>query len=94
MLMPDSEGFEVLRIVRAEAPDTGFIMMSGASGGFLDLLKRAPHLGADAVLEKPFDPSDLLDLIGGIRDRKKAEGDAVAGPDPKDRLTRGVANHE
>lgn len=63
MLMPDSEGFEVLRAVRQNTPDMKFIMISGASGELSQFLELAPMLGADAVLQKPFTPNDLLELI-------------------------------
>ncbi len=66
MLMPDAEGFEVLRTVRDVAPRAKFVMISGASGELSGFLDRAPMLGADAVLQKPFTPHDLLDLIGSL----------------------------
>ena len=67
MLMPDAEGFEVLREVRSSVdPRTKFIMISGASGELSEFLARAPMLGADAVLQKPFAPSELLKLIESL----------------------------
>lgn len=66
MLMPDAEGFEVLRAVRSSDAQPKFIMMSGASGEMSELLAKAPMLGADAVLQKPFAPDELLDLIGAV----------------------------
>ncbi len=66
MLMPDAEGFEVLRTVRDIAPRAKFVMISGASGELSGFLDRAPLLGADAVLQKPFTPPDLLELIGEL----------------------------
>ncbi|HEY9567288.1 MAG TPA: response regulator [Thalassobaculum sp.] len=66
MLMPGAEGFEVLRAVRAIARDARFIMISGASGDFSDILGQAPMLGADAILQKPFAPEELLDLIDAV----------------------------
>lgn len=66
MLMPDAEGFEVLRTVRDIAPHAKFVMISGASGELSGFLDRAPLLGADAVLQKPFTPPDLLELIGQL----------------------------
>src|SRR3546814_20066600 len=84
MLMPGAEGFEVLRAVRAIARDARFIMISGASGDFSDILGQAPMLGADAILQKPFAPEELLDLIdavcvGGQGDRKSVvEGKSVS----------------
>ena len=66
MLMPDAEGFEVLRTVRAGSPDARFVMISGASGELSGFLDRAPLLGADAVLQKPFAPQVLLTLIDAV----------------------------
>lgn len=66
MLMPGAEGFEVLRAVRSSARHSKFIMISGASGDLSDFLARAPMLGADAVLQKPFAPQELLDLIAAV----------------------------
>lgn len=66
MLMPDSEGFEVLRMVRREAPGMKFIMISGASGELSQFLDQAPLLGADAILQKPFAPDELLHLIDAV----------------------------
>lgn len=66
MLMPGAEGFEVLRAVRSSARHSRFIMISGASGDMSEFLARAPMLGADAVLQKPFAPQELLDLIAAV----------------------------
>lgn len=66
MLMPGAEGFEVLRAVRSVAAHAKFIMISGASGDLSDFLGRAPMLGADAILQKPFAPQELLELIGAV----------------------------
>jgi two-component system, OmpR family, response regulator len=77
MLMPDSEGFEVLRSVRRNTPDMKFIMMSGASGELSQFLNQAPLLGADAILQKPFAPSDLLELIDGLVTGKTASSSPI-----------------
>lgn len=66
MLMPDAEGFEVLRTVRTGTPGAKFVMISGASGELSGFLDRAPLLGADAVLQKPFAPQELLTLIAAV----------------------------
>jgi two-component system chemotaxis response regulator CheY len=66
MLMPDAEGFEVLRTVRGGNSRAKFVMISGASGELSGFLDRAPLLGADAVLKKPFTPPDLLKLIDSL----------------------------
>ena len=80
MLMPDAEGFEVLREVRGSiGKGTKFIMISGASGELSEFLARAPMLGADAVLQKPFAPSELLSLIESIFSNKNRSETCVVG---------------
>ena len=56
----------MLRAVRTGARRAKFIMISGASGDLSDFLGRAPMLGADAILQKPFAPQELLALIGAV----------------------------
>lgn len=80
LLMPDSEGFEVLRAVQRSTPDAKFIMISGASGELSQFLELAPMLGADAVLQKPFAPDDLLETIDKL-------GSDVAEPDVRQTQT-------
>jgi len=60
LVMPEREGFETLRILRDEHPDTKVIVTSGQ---FPNLLYAAEHLGAVATLPKPIEPDKLLDLI-------------------------------
>ncbi len=74
MLMPDAEGFEVLRTVRSGSPQAKFVMISGASGELSGFLDRAPLLGADAVLQKPFAPQELLTLIDAVCGEPTASG--------------------
>ena len=54
-----------------------FIMMSGASGELSQFLNQAPLLGADAILQKPFAPSDLLELIDGLVTGKTASSSPI-----------------
>jgi two-component system chemotaxis response regulator CheY len=63
MIMPDCEGFEVLRNAQSIVPDARFVMISGVTGEILDVLEAARLLGADAILRKPFTPSELLDTL-------------------------------
>ncbi|WP_281684309.1 response regulator [Thalassobaculum salexigens] len=71
MLMPDGEGFEVLRSVQSTLPDTSFVMMSGAIGEVADVLEAARLLGADAILRKPFTPDELLETLARLRDQAR-----------------------
>jgi CheY-like chemotaxis protein len=59
--MPDMDGFEVLRIARAEFPRMKVIIMSGFMSGAL--LSAARLLGASATLDKPFNSEILLSVV-------------------------------
>src|SRR6185369_16943618 len=61
IIMPDKEGLETIGEIRQVDAKIPIIAVSG--GGRLkatDLLTQAGHLGADAVLSKPFDPDELI----------------------------------
>lgn len=64
IFMPDTDGIEVLRHLRAGYPDLKIVVMSGGgnrvSRGYLP---AATALGADHVIEKPFDPSAVGEQI-------------------------------
>src|SRR5436853_3553427 len=60
LFMPERDGLEVIRAVRAEAPQAKIIAMSGGSSLQLDLLDAAPAFGASGTLQKPFLPNALL----------------------------------
>lgn len=68
IIMPEREGLETIMAARARsAPGLKIIAMSG--GGRLDggaILGFALGLGADAVLRKPFRPSQLIALAEGL----------------------------
>ena len=59
--MPDEDGIELVRRLKAEGRDLRIIAMSGTYGP--DLLKAAKLLGADSTLSKPMTASQLLDCI-------------------------------
>ena len=64
IIMPEPDGIEVIMAVRGLCPDIIIIAISG--GGRVssaEYLTIAGMLGANAVLQKPFLLSDLLDLI-------------------------------
>lgn len=64
ILMPDTDGFEVLLANRKRPVPAKLIAMTGAlATGDQDYLKYARNLGADAVLQKPFDLRELGDTI-------------------------------
>jgi len=67
IFMPERDGLEVIRTLRAEAPQALIIAMSG--GGRLvkvDLLQAAARFGASRTLAKPFEPRTLLSAVHGL----------------------------
>jgi len=81
MLMPDMDGIEIVRTLRAYRSAVKIVAISG--GGALDhgdLLGTAMRLGADATLSKPFTPRALVDVVSGVLGRTGR--DAAADPAP------------
>jgi CheY-like chemotaxis protein len=66
ILMPDMEGIETIRRLKAGGIDCKIIAMSGGSTGNVDYLHYAERLGAAATLKKPFTPQELLDLLSRL----------------------------
>ncbi|UCG88291.1 MAG: response regulator [Gemmatimonadota bacterium] len=64
LFMPEMDGVEVLRELRRHYPDLRVVAISGgAYHGKVELLDVAKGLGAVAVLKKPFQSQQLLDVI-------------------------------
>lgn len=64
IIMPDQEGIETIRRLRAESPAVIIIAMSG--GGFgsnVDFLRMAQEFGAAATLKKPFRKDEVVALV-------------------------------
>lgn len=67
LFMPEQDGIETIRQIRAFAPDTPILAMSGGgSRSSTDILGDAGAFGADAVLQKPFSPDELERAIAGL----------------------------
>jgi DNA-binding response OmpR family regulator len=64
IVMPHMEGIETIRAIRREAPATPILAISG--GGSPIYLRAATEFGAMATLEKPFNPEDLLGIVGTL----------------------------
>ncbi len=67
IIMPELDGIEAIRRIRADHPGLRIIAMSG--GGQIDkadFLHMAEALGADRVLEKPVRSERLLELVGSV----------------------------
>lgn len=64
IFMPQRDGLEVIRALRAEAPQTKIVAMSGGGQtGQIEVLRAAAAFGAARILSKPFAPRDLLTAI-------------------------------
>ncbi|HEX4181253.1 MAG TPA: response regulator [Caulobacteraceae bacterium] len=69
LIMPKQEGIQVITDIRASGDQTPIIAISGGGSGAAGLyLSMAEELGADAILAKPFRPSDLLSLVTELLD--------------------------
>jgi CheY-like chemotaxis protein len=58
IVMPDTEGIEMIIKIRKSDPNVKIIAMSGG-----DYLEMARKLGADRTLTKPFSNQTLLDAV-------------------------------
>jgi two-component system, chemotaxis family, chemotaxis protein CheY len=64
IIMPEKEGLETIREIRAISPEAKIIAMSGGGRiGNADILAIAAEFGAREILGKPFEPSELTDSV-------------------------------
>jgi two-component system phosphate regulon response regulator OmpR len=71
LMLPDMDGLEVCRRVRAEA-DTSILMLT-ARGDAMDRVVGL-EMGADDYLPKPFEPRELLARLRAILRRRRGAG--------------------
>lgn len=67
VLMPGADGAEVMSALRRQRNRPRLVVMSG--GGRIDpanYLKMARALGADEVMQKPFTPSRLIEVVARL----------------------------
>ena len=64
IFMPNRDGLEVIRDLRAARPQLKILAVSGGGQtGQIEILKAATALGASRTLRKPFEPRHLLSAI-------------------------------
>jgi CheY-like chemotaxis protein len=74
IIMPQKEGIETIREIRAANPTIRIVAISGGGRNQnMEFLKLAGKLGATATLAKPFRKEDLLAVVEG---RKPESGSA------------------
>jgi YesN/AraC family two-component response regulator len=72
--MPDADGFELINALRQQNVTVPIVAMSGGGrSGSYDNLAIATHLGAAAVIDKPFSNTSLIDTIERVIAGQKAE---------------------
>lgn len=77
ILMPEMDGLELIRAIRARDGDLRIIAVSG--GGYRstqDFLHFASVFGADAALSKPFNAETLADAINRALTARPAKPEA------------------
>nr|WP_298683855.1 response regulator transcription factor [uncultured Dongia sp.] len=75
LMLPDIDGYEVLRRLRAARINTPILILSGLSE--LDSKIKGLGFGADDYLTKPFDRRELIARLQAIVRRSKGHSDSV-----------------
>ena len=75
LLLPDIDGYEVLRRLRAAQIRTPILILSGLSE--LDAKIKGLGFGADDYLTKPFDKRELIARIQAIVRRSKGHSESI-----------------
>jgi len=65
VVMPEKDGIETLKVLKANNPDLKVIMVS--SMGTEDKVSEALSLGATAFIQKPFDEDELCAHVNKVR---------------------------
>jgi DNA-binding NtrC family response regulator len=74
VLMPECDGLDVLKAIKATRPKTSVLVISGG-GHYMtgpDCLKLALGMGAHGALMKPFTEAQLIEAINGAWQAKRA----------------------
>lgn len=79
IVMPFMSAHEFLLIARAANPHLRFVMMSGHPQEFFDDIPFTSEL---LFLQKPFTPSQLLDVVANVKAAPRVEADAQSAPSP------------
>ena len=69
VFMPDVDGFQTLKTLRAMLPQVPVVMISGGGLCLGACLPMATRLGAEAVLQKPVTRAALLDAVDSLTGR-------------------------
>src|ERR1051325_9680632 len=75
LMLPDMDGYEVLKKLRAAKVETPILILSGLSE--MDNKIKGLGFGADDYLTKPFDKRELMARIQAIVRRSKGHSESV-----------------
>ncbi len=73
LFMPEKEGFETIRELRRESPNTKIIAISGGIRHFVDILEIAKRLGANRTFGKPVSLPDFLKSVEEMLEPEKLQ---------------------
>jgi len=91
LMMPMKDGFDTIAEMQALMPDAKIIAMSGVWYGQADHAAMAKQLGLVAVIEKPFNRDELLDLVEDTLNPKPKKAAKKAKPKAKKKAKRAAA---
>ena len=74
LIMPVQEGMETIMVLRREQPELPIIAISGGLSNSPLYLQSAEKIGAKRILQKPFTPRELLEVINDVLSTDKAPG--------------------
>jgi two-component system cell cycle response regulator CtrA len=75
LMLPDMDGYEVLRRLRAARVKTPVLVLSGLNG--MDNKIKGLSVGADDYLTKPFDKRELIARIQAIVRRSRGHSESI-----------------
>jgi len=89
LMMPFKDGFATIADMQTASPQAKIIAMSGVWYGKTDHDAMARDLGLVAVIEKPFERAQLLELVGNaLNPKPTAKRKAKAKARPKTKAKR------
>jgi DNA-binding response OmpR family regulator len=72
ILMPEREGIETIRDIRAKWPALPVLAISGGDKtGWSDFLRMASVLGANDTMAKPFTASDFVERVAKLLENRR-----------------------
>lgn len=74
--MPKINGFQVMKEIQIHYSETDVIILSGEDS--FENARKAWHMGAQDFLKKPYNPSELIELIHNIKEKRRLNSEKIA----------------